>query len=138
MPLVLGDSGITLALQAIRATALDSNCQLCLFNSNITPAKTDTAGTYTGDEGGFTGYARITLDTWSSVVVASHVAKITELVRVFTRTGGGTPNIYGYFVLDSLNVLLWAEAFPGGPVAMSGAGQTLGVQPVLTFESKYP
>ena len=50
------------------------NWQLGLFNSNITPAETDTASTYTAHETAFTSYARKTLtrsigsSTWNTPV----------------------------------------------------------------------
>lgn len=136
MPLVISDQGIAKRLTGIRS-ALGLTCQLGLFNSNITPSRTDVATTYTAHEATFGGYSRATLNSWGAITVVLHVAAMQEIVRTFTRTGGATETIYGYFVLDNLGALMWAEAFPGGGIVMSGVGQMIAILPGLTDESKF-
>lgn len=137
MPLVLSDAGIARRLDAIR-TSYGNTLTLALFVSNIVPSKSDVAATYTAHEASFGNYARQAITTWGSVGVASHAAGMQATPRTFTRTGGATESVYGYFVLDAGGLLQFAEAFPAGPVVMSGAGQTLTVVPVMSDESKYP
>jgi len=92
-------------------TTAPENQTLKLFATNITPAETDTAGTYTEAAGG--GYAAIGLTgaNWGyagpSPTTATYNAQ-----QVFTFTGPLTtnPTIYGYFVVEATSgVLLWVE-----------------------------
>lgn len=136
MPLVLSDAGIEMRLTAIAAD-FGAALKLCLFTTNIIPAKTDVAGDYTPSEATFTGYGRITIASWGTPATVANVCKTVGPLCVFTRSGGAVEDVYGYFVLDAGNVLLWAESFPGGPVAMASIGQTLGIIPVMTDESVY-
>lgn len=84
-----------------------------LFCNNITPAYTDTAGTYTEAAGG--GYAAIALTgaSWSAAA-GSGPATTSYAQQTWTFTGPLTtnPNVYGYFaVLTTGGTIMLAEAF---------------------------
>src|SRR5271157_5086339 len=106
------------------------NWLLGLFNSNITPAETDTASTYTAHETAFTSYTRKTLTRsigsstwnnpvsqapsgsppWSSRTQVGH-SQYGSTAQTWTcGTTGDT--IYGYFIIGATSgKLICAEAF---------------------------
>lgn len=124
------------------------NWLLCLFNSNITPAETDVAATYTAHETAFTGYARKTLTrsitgstwstpvsqapsgspAWSSRTQVGH-SQYGSSPQVFTCSGTGD-TIYGYFVIGATSgKLIMAEAFSASRTMTNG--DTLSITPVF-------
>lgn len=119
---------------------------LCLFVSNITPAETDVAATYTAIEAAFTGYARKPLlrqvgaghwaaptsgspsGSWSAETA---VAKSTYATQTWTNTGS-TVTVYGYFYLGATSgKLIFCELFPSAYTL--NTGDSLSVVP--PFES---
>lgn len=122
--------------------------KLRLFNSNITPAETDTATTYTAHETSFTGYSAKTLTrsvgsstwntpvsqapsgspAWSSRTQVGH-SQYGSAAQQWTCTGTGD-TIYGYFVTgNTSNKLIFAEAFSSARTLASG--DTLSITPVF-------
>lgn len=124
------------------------NWLLGLFNSNITPAETDVAATYTAHETAFVGYARKTLtrtitgSTWSTPVsqapsgspawsARSQVghSQYGSSPQTFTCSGTGD-TIYGYFVLGGTSgKLIFAEAF-ATPRTLAN-GDSLSITPLF-------
>jgi hypothetical protein len=124
------------------------NWQLCLFNSNITPAETDVASTYTAHETAFTNYARKTLtrsigaSTWNTPVSQapsgspawssrSQVGHSQYGSAAQQWTCGSTGDtIYGYFLLGLITGnLICAEAF-ATPRTLAN-GDTLSITPIF-------
>jgi hypothetical protein len=123
------------------------NWLLGLFHSNITPAETDTAATYTAQEATFSGYARKTLtrsvsgSTWQVTSGApsgtppwsaeASVAKGSYGSAAQVWTCGLTGDtVYGYFIVGmSSGKLILAEAF-STPRTLA-AGDTLTLPPVF-------
>jgi hypothetical protein len=102
-----------------------NNTKLHLFTNNVTPAKSDTVGTYT--ECSASGYSAITLSSGSwTVSTVSTTTTAAYATQTFTLTASAT--IYGYYITDSggTNIIL-SEAFPavfnipssGGSVAIT-------------------
>ena len=44
-------------------------------------------------------------------------------------TASGVQNVYGYYVTDNSNNLLWAERFPGAPFALPQSGGEIAIRP---------
>lgn len=95
-----------------------NNWTLKLFKNDVTPAETDTAGTYT--EADFTDYAAKTLtrsvsgSTWATPTTSSGVtSSLYNSGTPQTWTCGATGNsIYGYFIIDAVaGTLLISERF---------------------------
>lgn len=88
---------------------------LKLYKTNVTPAETDTAGSYTVAD--FTGYSNKTLTSTQS---GSTWAVPTTAVGVTSSTYGTTlswsptssQTVYGYYVVGATSTTLWwAELF---------------------------
>lgn len=113
MALVLSDIGADAILEAYfnkSYPAGGDDLTLKLFATDITPADTDTASTYTEAAGG--GYAAKTLTNGSwTVASANDPSDAVYAEQVFTFTGALTTNgtVYGYFIVDADGVLIFAE-----------------------------
>lgn len=124
MPLNVPDSAELIALKAfIGHTAQSEDSVVGLFTSNITPADTDTAATYTAIEAVGGGYARKSLLKGDWVVTAN---PITYAAQTWTFTGALNANavIYGYFLLRATTLdIMWSENFGSGfqPLANNDA-----------------
>ena len=121
---------------------------LRLFNSNITPAETDTASTYTAHETAFTGYSAKSLTrsvgsttwntpvsqapsgspAWSSRTQVGH-SQYGSAAQTWT-CGASGDTIYGYFITGATSgKLICAEAF-ATPRTLAN-GDTLSITPVF-------
>lgn len=124
MPLNVPDSAELIALKAfIGHTAQSEDSVVGLFTSNITPADTDTAATYTAIEAVGGGYNRKSLLKGNWVVTAN---PITYAAQTWTFTGALNANavIYGYFLLRATTLdIMWSENFGSGfqPLANNDA-----------------
>lgn len=124
MPLNVPDSAELIALKAfIGHTAQSEDSVVGLFTSNITPADTDTAATYTAIEAVGGGYGRKSLLKGNWVVTAN---PITYAAQTWTFTGALNANavIYGYFLLRATTLdIMWSENFGSGfqPLANNDA-----------------
>lgn len=124
MPLNVPDSAELIALKAfIGHTAQSEDSVVGLFTSNITPADTDTAATYTAIEAVGGGYNRKSLLKGDWVVTAN---PITYAAQTWTFTGALNANavIYGYFLLRATTLdIMWSENFGSGfqPLANNDA-----------------
>ena len=135
MSLKVPNGGELKLMDAIR-TYLNSNAYLKLFKNDKAPGDTDTTAGYT--EADFPGYAGIQLASWSAAVTnADGKGELNETARTFTMTGSSPTNtIYGYYVTDGSNNLLWAER-AAAPYAMDANGKTYTVVPKLTGRTEF-
>lgn len=138
MSLVVSDAGISYQLAALIAQYNADVLRIHLFQNNITPTKSNVLGDFT--EATFDGYAAINIGTWSAPAVSGHVASSSPPQVTFSKTAGVTTNnIYGYYVTDAANsVLYWSERDPNGPVPMAVNGDQYRVLLQDTQESKFP
>jgi len=114
------------------ATAASKLARIRLFKNNKTPAYTDVYADYTdADFSGYTGYAAL---VWgASFINGSNQGEIDATPVTWTHNGGGTSNtIYGIFVTDGANNLIYAERFPA-PVSMSANGDSITYTPSATM-----
>jgi hypothetical protein len=92
-----------------------------LFATNVTPAETDTAGSYTEAAGG--GYADKTLTGASWTVTNGAPTSAAYAQQTWTFTGALTTNatVYGYFVVRVTDAdLVLAETFSSFVPANNG------------------
>lgn len=107
-----------------------NNLTLKLFVTDVTPADTDTAATYTEAVGG--GYAAktLTMGSWT-VSIVSNIAQAAYAEQTWTFTGALTTNltIYGYYVVDADNTIIFSEKL-AATFTPSQNGDILRVTPV--------
>lgn len=131
----LSDYEVQKSADLRRADLVTNPPKLILFTNNYTPTTSTVLADLT--EATFPGYSRHTLDFSGSSSLASHVASLTPVAEVFTRSAGGSgQDVYGYGVLDSTGTyLLWSERDPAAPIDMSVIGATYTVTAVRKNQS---
>jgi hypothetical protein len=91
-----------------------------LFQNNITATTASRIGDFT--ESTFPGYVDEPTSTWTAPVLAGAAAVTTAAQLVFSCSGGGGQDVYGYYVTDPGGTLVFSERYAGAPVSMvSGA-----------------
>jgi hypothetical protein len=121
------------------ADILSAEVYMRLLSSNVTINSTTTLAALLAGEASFTGYAKVQLTTWGSPVIdGSGAASSTCTQGQFTPTaGGGSGNLYGYFLTDSAGTKMWGvEAFSGAPITVPQS-VTLEVDLTYTVLSRY-
>jgi len=105
MALVVPDVGEVIMLESIFKTASPSAHTLKLYQNDISPAESDTAGTYT--EATISGYSSVSLTraTWNAASTdGGGVTTITYPQTTFTFSGSGT--IVGYYIINTTGGVL--------------------------------
>jgi hypothetical protein len=105
MTIIVPNAGET----AIANKFLNQALTLKLYSNDIIPDEDTTTATLVEVTGG--GYAAVPL-VFASWVVSAGIAYYTPIPFAFTGATGGPGSVYGYYVVDASNVLLWAERFP--------------------------
>lgn len=119
-------------LEAIVNKTAPENLSLRLYINNITPADTDTAGTYTVAT--FPGYANITLTGASWGTAASETITYGSQ-QSFDCSGTSTDDVYGYYVVQATSgVLMWSERAASAPIAIRVSGDSVKITPSITAE----
>src|SRR5262245_44697244 len=93
------------------ALSVDEDFTLKLYKTNVTPAESDTASSYTVAD--FTNYVNKTLTRagWAGASTSGGTTSTTHSQQSWTN-GGSSQTIYGYYVIGATStVLLWAELF---------------------------
>jgi hypothetical protein len=140
MPLVVPDKAEILLLEYIVNINRDNTEHpvLHLYSNNIDPedgshgvsGEDFSTGTFT--EASAAGYSAITLTGagWTTTQVTG-ITTAEYNVVTFTFTTG--ENIYGYYVTDTNDSIIWAERFPGAPYSIPGGGGDIGIGPQITL-----
>jgi hypothetical protein len=133
MTLLVPNNGEGDALEYFVNRASPQNLVLRLYQSNTTPAETDTAATYT--EATWTGYGAITL-TGASWGAPSEGApsSIAYAQQTFTSTAGSQSQTnYGYFMTRATSGrIALAERFGDGPYTIVNNGDNIRITPQIT------
>lgn len=133
MTLLVPNNGEGDALEYFVNRAAPQNLVLRLYTNNVTPAETDTAGTYTEAAGN--GYAAVTL-TGASWGAPSEGApsSIAYAQQTFTFSGA-LGNVYGYYMtrVTSGRIAL-AERFTDGPYNIQNNGDQIKITPQITAD----
>lgn len=121
MTILVPNTGEVIALTLLVNKGTPENLVYKLFATNVTPAETDTAGTYTEASGG--GYAAITMTGASWTVTGGAPSTAAYAQQTYTFTGVLTTNttVYGYYVVQaSSGTLVLAETFTSFTPAANG------------------
>lgn len=113
--LVIASDHLTEFLQTDIQTYLET-LTYHLFQNNLTPTAASRIGDFT--ESTFPGYASEATPIWSAPALVGGVAETTSAQITFSCTGGGGQNVYGYYVTDAGNTLVYSERYAGAPVNM--------------------
>jgi hypothetical protein len=134
MTLLVPNIGEEDMLKAILNHTAATNPILKLYQSNTTPAETDTAATYT--EATFTGYSSATLTGSSWTVTPGAPTEGSYAQQTFTSSAGSQNQaIYGYFVTRTTSGnLAWAERFTDGPYTIVNNGDAIKITPKITLD----
>lgn len=110
------------------------NLILRLFQSNTTPAETDTAATYT--EATFTGYSAITLTGANWTITEGAPSQAAYAQQTYTSTAGSqSQNVYGYYATRATSGrIAFAERFTDGPYQIVNNGDQIRITPQLTAD----
>lgn len=134
MALVVCNNGESVALSyLVGKTTVVRDLIYRLFATNITPAETDTAGTYTEAAGG--GYASKTLTGASWTVTPGAPTSASYAQQTWTFSGALTTNttVFGYYVTRVTDAdLILAEAFTSFTPANNG--DLINLTPAITCD----
>lgn len=135
MALLVPNNGEGDALQYFVNKDTPENLILRLFQSNTTPAETDTTATYT--EADFTGYSAATL-TGASWGTPSEGApsSIAYAQQTFESSAGSqNQDVYGYYMTRTTSGrIALAERFTDGPYNIANDGDAIKVTPTITAD----
>jgi len=112
-----------------------NNLALRLFATDVTPAQSGV--TYVEATGG--GYAAITLTNGSwTITSANDPSDAVYAEQTFTFTGALTTNstVYGYYITDADDTVIYAEAFT--PFEPLSSGDNIKVTPKFQLSSGTP
>jgi hypothetical protein len=134
MTIVVPNGGEVIALSLLtNLITTAQNLVYHLFATNVTPAETDTAGSYTEAAGG--GYAAKTMTGASWTATGGAPSHIDYAAQTWTFTGALTTNatVYGYYVTRATATdLVFAESFTSFTPANNGDNIVL--TPVITAD----
>jgi hypothetical protein len=138
MALLVPDVGeVRLLTELLDGGTARENWTLKLYKTNVTPAETDTAASYT--EADFTGYATKTLTrtvsgaTWSTPATAAGVTSSTYGAAAQSWSATSAQTIYGYYVVGATStILIYAELF-GSSISLVNPS-TLTLQPKIQLD----
>jgi hypothetical protein len=114
------------------AVAAGKLARIRLFQNNHVPVNSDTVASYT--EATFSGYPGYTALAFGAAFInGATQGEIDNAAVTWTHNGGGTANtIYGIYVTDGANNLMYAEMF-GAPVTMTIATNFITYTPKFTM-----
>lgn len=134
MTILVPNTGEIIALSYLTGkTASTEDLKYQMFATNITPAETDTAGTYTIAAGG--GYADKTMTGASWTVTGGAPTSAAYAQQTWTFTGALTTNatIYGYIAVGATTgTLFFAETFASFTPAANG--DNIKLTPTITAD----
>lgn len=109
-----------------------------LFKAAHTPVPSDVLATYLAIEADFGGYAPQLLIGWLDVGLDADDRELCQAApNLFVRLAGAN-DVYGYFVTDAANSLLWwAEQRIGGPIPVNAANPLYAVLVRNTATSEF-
>jgi hypothetical protein len=103
------------------------NLTLKLFSNDVTPSSTDDSDSFEEFSGG--NYSSVELNSSEWNITSSDVF-YPQINWSFENVSG---NIYGYYIVDENDSVIFAERFPNAPYAVSNSGDEIAVSLNLIF-----
>jgi len=123
--------------EANMITNLLSGSYMGLISTYFAVDANTTLANCTANEAGFTGYARAALPSWSTPAIDADGAAATVATGNFTASGGGgSGNIYGYFLTNSSGSKFYGCETFLTPIS-APMGVTLALELTYTVLSRY-
>lgn len=108
-----------------------ANSYMALLGSSISPGTGTTLTNCTAAEATFTGYARFHMVSWTTPATDGSGRAATLCTATFTPTaGGGSGNVYGYFLTDSGGTYFYGVEVFATPIV---APQNVQIAVALTY-----
>ena len=109
---------------------VEDRLTICLYSNAYTPDKDSSTDSFVEVEGG--GYSKKLLESSNWKIIKEEKVRIEhpEVTWKFQTTVG---QVYGYYVKDINNQLVWAERFVNGPYDIDTFGDSIAVTPSLTI-----
>jgi len=129
---VMTQQGDKIILDALTGAAAPGTLKCKLFKNNYTPVVTSLESDLT--EANFSGYSSTSPSlTWGAAFVnGDGKGEIDATAKTFTHNGGGTSNdVYGAYITNSADKLIWAEKF-AAPIHMATNGDQIAYTAKLT------
>lgn len=128
MALVVPNSGEVKLLEYIVNKTAPTNLVLHLYVNDV-DLSTETFSTGSFTEASETGYASVTLtgSNWTASTSSGISSAVYNTGITFSFTVG--QDVYGYYVTNTSNSILWAEEFPGAPFSLPSGGGEIAVRP---------
>lgn len=138
---VLADGRLLAVRLIVGEVAIPLGFKVRLFKVPVSPTPATDGAILIAGEADFSGYAPVTISTWTAVADVTLVSSSTSAPAVFTVSLPATVgnNVYGWFAteLGDDSAVLWAEFFFGAPLDMSVPGQTISVRMKITDSSEF-
>lgn len=131
MALIATDEAEILLLQWIVNMVDNGDQVIHLFTNDVTPVDATTQASLT--EATEAGYVTITLtgSSWTTTQSAGlTTAAYPEVEFNFTTAA----NVYGYYVTDTSDSIMWIERFSGAPFQLPDNGGTIAITPQITLD----
>ena len=130
MPLIVPNAGEVRLLQYIVNKTSPTNLVLHLYSNDLDLSDESF------DETDFTevttsGYAAVTLtgSNWTATTNSGISSALYNTSITFNFSAGA--DVYGYYVTDTSNRILWAEEFPGAPFTLPSTGGEISIRPQI-------
>lgn len=136
MPLIVPDEGERRLLEYLVGKTPTGNLVLHLYTNSVDlSTETFTASSFTEaasvntSSSSSTGYQAAPLEgaNWTASTTAGVSAAVYNTSITFTFSNA--QSIYGYYVTDTSNRILWAEEFPGAPFTLPSTGGEISIRP---------
>lgn len=139
MAIVFTDIGCDEVLKTyLNNVRAGNNLTLRLYTNDYTPLQTSNNTNFTDAAGG--GYAAITLalNSWT-ITPANDPSDAIYANQTFTFSGNltGNASVYGYFVTDAANTVIWGERF-GANFTPTNNGDNIVIAPKLQMSNGTP
>ena len=132
MAISVPDIAEVLLLQYITGLAVPGSPVIHLYSADVDPWETTALGDLT--ETNKAGYSAMTLTStyWTVSTLTGNVTTAMYSQQTFSFTTGA--DIYGYYITNVANSLMWCERFTGAPFRLPSGGGTIAISPRVTLD----